>query len=314
LLNAKAPGDIQKLAEKGEKLDGSKPLPYGYVDKRDIMWSQIVWEKIDLNQKVNYPFLYPLDSSRLGVDRKSLFQTLIQAIKDGGENPDSKFAITEVFATSYFQQKKDYTEIQNALKAIFLPDVALDLLGQYGITGTDNVQLFLDRALDGKLVDFPNLYSQELISQMEPYVIPTEITGADITAFLIKGIWYFDKRDGALKYRLLGIAPAGYDIQTQNPTYSGDPKVIPYFWVWFKNARNALHNSKVLNSENSAQPLSFDLLLNSRRFEAVIYKTQNMYEDREIENYVQDNALMQLLEAQRIREKIRNFELDMWTY
>jgi gliding motility associated protien GldN len=192
--------------------------------------------------------------------------------------------------------------------------VALDLLGQYGITGTDNVQLFLDRALDGKLVDFPNLYSQELISQMEPYVIPTEITGADITAFLIKGIWYFDKRDGALKYRLLGIAPAGYDIQTQNPTYSGDPKVIPYFWVWFKNARNALHNSKVLNSENSAQPLSFDLLLNSRRFEAVIYKTQNMYEDREIENYVQDNALMQLLEAQRIREKIRNFELDMWTY
>lgn len=314
LLNAKAPGDIQKLAEEGAKLDGSKPLPYGHVDKRDIMWSQIVWEKIDLNQKVNYPLLYPLDSNRLGQDRKSLFQTLIQAIKEGGENPDSKSAIKEVYATSYFQQKKDYNEIQNSLKTIFLPDIALTKLGEYGITGTDNVQLFLDRALAGELENYPDLYSASLIAEMEPYVIPTEITGADITAFLIKGIWYFDKRDGALKYRLIGIAPAGYDIQTQNPTYSGDPKVIPYFWVWYKDARNALHNSKVLNSDNSAQPLNFDMLLNSRRFDAVIYKTQNMYEDREIENYVQDNALMQLLEAQRIKEKIRNFELDMWTY
>ncbi|MBS3739202.1 MAG: gliding motility protein GldN, partial [Psychroflexus sp.] len=109
-------------------------------------------------------------------------------------------------------------------------------------------------------------------------------------------------------------APAGYDIQTQNPTYSGDPKVIPYFWVWYKDARNALHQAKVLNSENGAKPLTFDHLLNSRRFDAVIYKTQNIYEDREIENYIQDNALMQLLEARRIKDEIRNFELDLWAY
>jgi gliding motility associated protien GldN len=219
-----------------------------------------------------------------------------------------------VYSTSYFQQKKSYEEIQNSLKAIFLPDVALDLLGQYGITGTENVQLFLNRALSNELQNYPELYSDELINQMKPYVIPTEITGADITAYLVKGIWYFDKRQGALKYRLLGIAPAGYDIQTQNPTYSGDPKVIPYFWVWFKDARQALHKAKVLNSDNGAHPLTFDHLLNSRRFEALIYKTQNIYEDREIENYIQDNALMQLLEARRLKEEIRNFELDMWTY
>lgn len=314
VLNAKTPGDIQKIAKEEEALDGSKPMPYGNVNKRDIMWSKIVWEKIDLNQKVNYPLLYPLDSNRLGEDRKSLFQVLIDAIKQGAEDPEAQNAITEVYATPYFQQKKDYNEIQNALKAIFLPDIALDILGQYGITGTDNVQLFLNRALDDKLADYPELYSAELISQMEPYVIPTEITGADVTAYLIKGMWYFDKRQGALKYRLIGIAPAGYDIQTQNPTYSGDPKVIPYFWVWFKDARSALHNAKVLNNDNGAQPLTFDHILNSRRFDAVIYKTQNMYEDREIENYVQENALMQLLEARRVKDQIRNFELDMWTY
>ncbi|RRO16438.1 type IX secretion system ring protein PorN/GldN [Flavobacteriaceae bacterium 14752] len=314
VLNASTPDDIQRIDKEQEELDDSKPLPYGYVDKRDIMWSKIVWEKIDLNQKLNYPLLYPLDSNRLGEDRKSLFQVLINGIKLGSEDPDAEGAITEVYSTSYFQQKKDNEEIQNSLKAIFLPDVALDLLGQYGITGTESVQLFLNRALADELQDYPELYSEELISQMKPYVIPTEITGADITAYLIKGMWYFDKRQGALKYRLIGIAPAGYDIQTQNPTYSGDPKVIPYFWVWFKDARNALHDAKVLNSENGAKPLTFDHLLNSRRFESVIYKTQNIYEDREIENYIQDNALMQLLEARRVKDEIRNFELDMWTY
>lgn len=313
VLNANTPGDIQKISKEEEALDGSKPMPYGYVDKRDIMWSKIVWEKIDLNQKVNYPLLYPLDSNRLGSDRKSLFQVLIDGIKKGVKDPDAPGAITEVYATSYFQQKKNLVEIQSALKAIFLPDIALDILGQYGITGTDNVELFKTRAMSGELRNYPE-YSSELISQMEPYVIPTEITGADVTAYLIKGMWYFDKRQGELKYRLIGIAPAGYDIQTQNPTYTGDPKVIPFFWVWFKDARHALHNAKVLNNDNGAQPLTFDHILNSRRFDAVIYKTQNMYEDREIENYVQENALMQLLEAQRVRETIRNFELDMWTY
>lgn len=314
ILNASSPDDIDRINKEQEELDDSKPLPYGYVDKRDIMWSKIVWEKIDLNQKLNYPLLYPLDSNRLGEDRQSLFQVLINSIKKGATEPDAEDAITEVYSTSYFQQKKDYDEIQNSLKAIFLPDVALDLLGQYGITGTENVQLFLNRALADELGDYPDLYSEDLINQMKPYVIPTEITGADITAYLIKGIWYFDKRQGALKYRLIGIAPAGYDIQTQNPTYSGDPKVIPYFWVWYKDARNALHQAKILNSENGAKPLTFDHLLNSRRFDAVIYKTQNIYEDREIENYIQDNALMQLLEARRIKDEIRNFELDLWAY
>jgi gliding motility associated protien GldN len=314
VLNAKTPGDIQKIAKEEEALDGSKPMPYGYVDKRDIMWSKIVWEKIDLNQKVNYPLLYPLDSNRLGEDRVSLFQVLINGIKKGGQDPKDPLSITQVFATSYFQQLKNYSEIQNSLKTIFLPDVALTKLGEYGITGTENVQLFLDRAMAGELTNYPDVYSAELVVQMEPYVIPTEITAADITAYLIKGMWYFDKRQGALKYRLIGIAPAGYDIQTQNPTYSGEPKVIPYFWVWFKDARTALHNAKVLNADNGAQPLTFDHILNSRRFDAVIYKTQNMYEDREIENYVQENALMQLLEARRVKDQIRDFELDMWTY
>ena len=66
--------------------------------------------------------------------------------------------------------------------------------------------------------------------------------------------------------------------------------------------------------KNSAKPISFDHLLNSRRFNATIYKEANVYGDREIERYIPGNALMQLLESERIKDNIRNFEQDMWSY
>jgi hypothetical protein len=51
-------------------------------------------------------------------------------------------------------------------------------------------------------------------------------------------------------------------------------------------------------------PISFDHLLNSRRFNGVIYKEENVYGDREVQQYMKDNAQMQLLESERIKEKI----------
>jgi len=39
-----------------------------------------------------------------------------------------------------------------------------------------------------------------------------------------------------------------------------------------------------------------------------------VYGDRQIADYEKDNAQMQLLESERVKEKIRNFEQDMWNY
>ena len=46
----------------------------------------------------------------------------------------------------------------------------------------------------------------------------------------------------------------------------------------------------------------------------MIYLEKNMYEDREIGQYISENAFMRLLESERIKEKIRNFEHDMWSW
>jgi hypothetical protein len=39
-----------------------------------------------------------------------------------------------------------------------------------------------------------------------------------------------------------------------------------------------------------------------------------VYGDRTIDQYMKENAQMQLLESERVKEKIRNFEQDMWNY
>ena len=53
-------------------------------------------------------------------------------------------------------------------------------------------------------------------------------------------------------------------------------------------------------------------MLNSRRFNAVIYKEENVYQDREVKQYIFNDALQQLLESERIKSVIRDFEQDMW--
>lgn len=316
LLNAEKPSDVSRLSDEQKKFDDDKPLDYGYVGDRDIMWYKIVWEKIDLDQKVNYPLLYPTNDNTVDDSRRSLFRVLVDAMEEATKSQADSVGISEVYASSYFNEgdKKSMEEIKSATKAIFLPNAALSILGQYEITGTENVELFKQRAIAGELGQYPELYPQDLVQQMKPFVIPTEITAANIKEYHIKGMWYFDKRQGEMKYRMLGIAPAGYDIQSQNPSFSGEAQVIPYFWVWFPDARQVLHSAKVLNPENGSKPISFDHLLNSRRFNSFIFKTENMYEDREVDEYIPDNSQMQLLEANRLKEEIRNFELDMWNY
>ena len=53
-------------------------------------------------------------------------------------------------------------------------------------------------------------------------------------------------------------------------------------------------------------------MLNSRRFNSVIYQEENVYEDRAVNQYIYEDALRQLLESERIKSEIRDFEQDLW--
>jgi gliding motility associated protien GldN len=284
LLNAKTPDEIGKKTAEQDSLDNDKPLPYGYVGDRDVLLARKVWEVIDLDQRINFPMYFPVDDN-LGDDRRSLFSVLITAIKDG--------QLTEVYDDSYFTLKKTGDDIQSVFLFKELNDYGTDILNQN--PGKTEEQL----KAKGLLTD-------------EHYTT-SQLTAADVSKYKIVGTWYFDKRQGEMKYRILGICPMAVDALSK--LRQGDAaEPIELFWVWYPGARDVLHKAKAFNEKNSALPITFDHLLNSRRFTAVIVKEENVYGDRLIEDYMKDNSQMQLLEAERIKDKIRNFEQDMWNY
>jgi hypothetical protein len=78
------------------------------------------------------------------------------------------------------------------------------------------------------------------------------------------------------------------------------------------SARDVLHGAKALMMLTQ-MPISFDQILNSRHFNSVIYKEENVYGDRSINDYMKDNAQNQLLEAERVKEKYVILN-QMWNY
>jgi gliding motility associated protien GldN len=276
ILNAKKPEEIGIRTEEQKSIDNDAPLEYGYVDDRDILWSKTVWETIDLDERVNFPLYYPTDTIDIGSDRRSLYQVLIRNLKNGN--------LQDVYVDSYFTEKRKYEDLRATLQKV------------------DTTDLGYEQVNAGEAVS-------------PEYINRRNITAADIVEYRIKGIWYFDKRQGELKYRMLGIAPVAPDVNfVDDDSMAPEDALVPLFWVWYPSARQILHDAKVFNASNSAMPISFDMLLNARRFNAVIYKEDNVHGDRQIRDYIADNALFQLLEAQRIKETIRDREQDMWAY
>ena len=272
LLNAKVPQEIGIQEE--EYLN---PIAYGYVDDRDVLWSKTIWEIINLNERINFPYYYPtIDNGFLSESRKSLFRVLYDNIEAG--------KITEIYSSSYFNDNEKLT---------------FEDLGE-------KLEM---RNLSTLGIEKSNAGEEVTDDDYDTYTIQSD----KIEQYLIKGTWYFNKRLGELKYRLLGIAPVAPDVSTlsQGPEAMKDA-LVPLFWVWFPDARESLSNSKVFNTKNSSQPITFDHMLNSRRFNATIYKEENVYEDREVKEYIYEDALRQLLESERIKSVIRDFEQDMW--
>ena len=135
---------------------------------------------------------------------------------------------------------------------------------------------------------------------------PEVIKSIDISAYRVKGMWYFDKRQGELRYRLLGIMPIGKNIKDDDGKNDTD-----LFWVWYPSIRKVLHNELVFNDKNNATRISFDQLLVSRRFSSYIYKEDNIYGDRAVKDYKKP-GLESILESERIKKEILDFEQDMW--
>ena len=265
LLNAKNPSEIG-VSSSMDKINPTF-LEYPEIDEKDILWSKVVYEYIDLNEKLNFPLLFPVNDEQYTETRKSLWKI----IRENIENE----TIDEVF------------DVRND-----------NFLENNRITGRT------------KIMDFYG--SKYTPGDSRPQ---TFAQSSDITGYRIKGVWYFDKLHSEMKYRLLGIQPYGRNLKEFG-------KEQGYFWIWYPSIREILAKHEVFNDKNNNNRISFDDLLVNRRFSSFIYKYDNVYGDREIADYIQkrpseskqQHQLRIILESERIKKEILDFELYMWGY
>lgn len=65
--------------EKQQVLD-KKPIPYVHLREADVVWSKRIWRVIDLREKINHPFYYPLIPHN---GWKSFMTIVMDALREG---------------------------------------------------------------------------------------------------------------------------------------------------------------------------------------------------------------------------------------
>ncbi|HVU99009.1 MAG TPA: gliding motility protein GldN [Puia sp.] len=145
---------------------------------------------------------------------------------------------------------------------------------------------------------------------MKDSMIQEEFNPEDIERYQIKEEWVFDKESSRLHVRILGIAP---EKTIKNPDGSFRA-VLPIFWVYYPDCRPLLAKYEAYNGKNYGARMSWEELFEARMFAPRIVKsTIDNPGDQYIENYIKD-PILRLLEGDNIKEKIFNYEQDLWSY
>jgi gliding motility associated protien GldN len=129
-----------------------------------------------------------------------------------------------------------------------------------------------------------------------------------VTKLKLKEQWVFDRQRSVLEVRILGICPIKESFDDQG-VYRGD---IDMFWIYFPECRNIFAKTEQFNLKNGdAGRLSYDDVFMKRMFNSFIYKEENVY-DRKISDYA--IGVDALLEADRAKASLHEFEMDLWEY
>lgn len=140
-----------------------------------------------------------------------------------------------------------------------------------------------------------------------------EINPDSVYKFEVKEEWIFDKETSRLFCRILGIAPVMPYTLSSGQEVEGSDR--PLWWVYYPDCRPVFANNEVYNPKNFAARMSWEDLFESRMFSSYIIKSSfnNPY-DVPLSSVYPNNTLFRLLEGEKIKDKIFNYEQSLWAY
>jgi len=163
-----------------------------------------------------------------------------------------------------------------------------------------------------KTIQVPNMAEDPDGSKglMRDTLIQDEFNPDAVERYQIKEEWVFDKESSRMHVRILGIAPEKTILAADGSFLA----VTPIFWVYYPDLRPMLAKYEAYNGKNFGGRMSWEELFESRTFASRIIKsTMDNPGDNYVEQYIKD-PILRLLEGDNIKEKIFNYEQDLWSY
>lgn len=298
-------------------IENRKVVPYANVRQTDIAYSKRVWREIDLRERMNQAFASP---------KSRLIDILIEAIMAGeltaydptptendpnGDSfknilpPDQVMARfggdstlveiydenNEVVSSNYEQKQFDG---QNVIKFRIKEDWIFDKqrsVFEPRIIGIAPLVTPQIPGMDSDIGAFPTGETpQENIDPFDPFAIPAQQENEERVS---------QNQDN----NSVGLPEQAFVPQVD---------ATPAFWIYFPEARHILVNKEVTNRHNDATGLSYDDVFIQRMFSSYIVKESNP-DDLRIKDYTPDE-LERLLESERIKKSLMDYEQDLWSY
>lgn len=250
------------------------PLPYEHIREDDAWFREQVWREIDISEKMNLPFRYRAQEDN-GSQR--FISILLSGLKTG-----------------------DITAFDATLDDRFTTPLTIEQIGKSLAGRCDTIEV-------------PDFEKDPTGSKglMKSKAVCAEFNPDDIQKFRIKEEWVFDKESSRLYARILGIAPIKTIVDENTGLVLGE---TPLFWLFYPDLRPSLAKYEVYNGKNFGARMSWEELFESRYFSSYIIKsTFENPQDLFIKGYIKDDIL-KLLESDAIKDKIFNFEQDLWQY
>lgn len=223
---------------------------------------------------------------------------------------DTREKINQAFTSSADEDNGNQCFISILLKAI--QDSAVTVFSNTDDRFTTPMTLKeVGDAVAGDSVSVPVYDDQGNL--VDTKMMRNEINFDSIYKFHIKEEVIFDKESSRLFWRILGIAPVKNIITSQGLNL-GESEL---FWVYYPDIRPVFSRYEVYNGKNFGARMSWEELFEGRMFSARIIKsTLENPNDLFIKNYkgISENKLLQLFEGENVKEKIFNYEQDLWSY
>ena len=157
------------------------------------------------------------------------------------------------------------------------------------------------------------VYNPDDPTKIDSFVVicPT-LSPDDIVKFRIKEDWVFDREASRLFCRIIGIAPLKTIL---GPDKKKEIGAYPLFWVYYPDLRPTLARYEVYNPKNMGQSrMTWEELFESRMFSSYVVKSSlDNSQNKLIRQYIKD-PILALLEGENIKEKIFNYEQNLWSY